>query len=46
MVTVGFGDIKPTTDTEKIYVTIVALISSLIFAYTVNTIGTVFQEIA
>lgn len=46
MVTVGFGDIKPTTDPEKVYVTLVALISSLIFAYTVNTIGTVFQEIA
>lgn len=42
MVTVGFGDIKPTTDTEKVYVTLVALISSLVFAYTVNTIGTVF----
>lgn len=42
MVTVGFGDIKPTTDVEKVYVTLVALISSLIFAYTVNTIGTVF----
>jgi len=46
MVTVGFGDIKPMTDPEKIYVTLVALSSSLIFAYTVNTIGTVFQEIA
>jgi len=46
MVTVGFGDIKPMTDAEKIYVTLVALSSSLIFAYTVNTIGTVFQEIA
>jgi len=42
MVTVGFGDIKPTTDPEKVYVTFVALTSSLIFAYTVNTIGTVF----
>jgi hypothetical protein len=42
MVTVGFGDIKPISNIEKIYVTGMSLISSLVFAYTVNTIGSVF----
>ena len=42
MVTVGFGDIRPISDVEKIYVTGMSLISSLVFAYTVNTIGSVF----
>jgi hypothetical protein len=42
MVTVGFGDIKPITNLEKIYVTGMALVSSLIFAYNVNTIGSLF----
>ncbi|EAS00878.3 cyclic nucleotide-binding domain protein (macronuclear) [Tetrahymena thermophila SB210] len=43
--TVGYGDIKPISVYEKIYVTIITILGSCIFAYTVNTVGTIFQEI-
>ena len=44
--TVGYGDISPVTVYEKIYVMFFTLISSVQFAYTVNTIGSIFQEMA
>ncbi|KAL4499046.1 hypothetical protein ABPG72_016948 [Tetrahymena utriculariae] len=43
--TVGYGDIKPISVYEKIYVTVITILGSCIFAYTVNTVGTIFQEI-
>ncbi|EGR31744.1 hypothetical protein IMG5_102980, partial [Ichthyophthirius multifiliis] len=46
MVTVGYGDIKPVAVLEKIFVIIMVLLGSLVFAYTVNTIGSIFQELA
>ncbi len=46
MVTVGYGDITPTTIIEKIYCIVITLISCGVFAYVVNTIGSIFQEIA
>ena len=44
MITVGYGDIHPYTNYEKIYVIIMTLISCGVFAYSVNTIGNIFQE--
>jgi voltage-gated potassium channel Kch len=46
MVTVGYGDITPQNIREKIYLIIMTLFSSINFAYVVNTIGTIFTEIA
>ena len=45
MSTLGYGDIYPITTFEKIYVIFVTLISSGVFAYTVNTIGDIVSEI-
>jgi hypothetical protein len=42
MVTVGYGDISPKNKYEKIYTIIVTLISSGIFGYSMNTIGSIF----
>lgn len=44
MTTVGFGDVAPVNNTERIYVIIMSLVSSLMFGYTVNTIGEVFIQ--
>jgi hypothetical protein len=44
MTTVGFGDIVPVNSMEYIYVICIALVSSFIFAYTVNKIGGIFQD--
>ena len=44
--TVGYGDISPNTDKEMIYGIFMTLISCGIFAYAVNTVGTIFSNIA
>jgi hypothetical protein len=36
MTTIGYGDITPTNNTEKLFVTIYAIFSSCIFAYIIN----------
>ena len=41
MITVGYGDIYPTNTTERIFVIIMALFSCGLFAYAVNTIGSI-----
>jgi hypothetical protein len=41
MVGVGYGDIVPVTMNERIFVIVAMLISSLIFAYIVNRIGSI-----
>ncbi|KAL4433319.1 hypothetical protein ABPG74_017423 [Tetrahymena malaccensis] len=46
MVTVGYGDIVPKTINERIYVIFFVLISAITFAYVVNTIGALFQELS
>lgn len=43
--TVGYGDISPQTTKERLYGIIMALISCGIFAYAVNTIGSIFSNI-
>ena len=42
MITVGYGDITPISNKEKIYVIFMTLFSSCVFAYTINTIGQIF----
>ena len=44
MITVGYGDIVPITSAEKIYVIVMTLISAGVFAYSINTIGSIFTE--
>lgn len=46
MITVGFGDIVPVSDEEKVYVIFMTVVSCGVFAYTVNVIGTIFQQLA
>lgn len=45
MITVGFGDVTPISNYEVIYVIIMTILSTMVFGYTVNTIGTIFTEI-
>ena len=45
MITLGYGDIVPTTSQERIYVIFVTLISCGVFAYSLNAIGGIVQEI-
>ena len=44
MGTVGFGDNYPVTPIEKIYIIIMTVFSCALFAYTVNTIGSILTE--
>lgn len=44
MTTVGFGDIHPLNSSEKIYVSVVTMISSGIFGYTLSVIGGIMHE--
>lgn len=46
MVTVGYGDVRPIAQSEKIFVILMALLGSVVFGYVVNTIGAIFQELA
>ncbi|KAL4482674.1 hypothetical protein ABPG73_021334 [Tetrahymena malaccensis] len=46
MVTIGYGDIVPVTNIEKLYCTSIAVLGSCFFSYIVNTIGSIFQEIS
>ena len=45
MITIGFGDITPISNVEKIYVILMSFIASGLFAYAVNTIGSIFSDI-
>ena len=42
MMTIGYGDIVPTTSAERLYVIVLTVISSGIFGYSMNTIGSIF----
>ena len=44
MVTVGYGDIAPTNTYERLYVMVAMLIASGVFAYTINSIGTIVSR--
>lgn len=45
MITVGYGDIYPVNDTERIFVIVITLLSCGVFAYSVNSIGSIIQNI-
>ncbi|KAL4462116.1 hypothetical protein ABPG74_000961 [Tetrahymena malaccensis] len=45
MTTIGYGDIYPQNTKERIYVSIVCLISCGIFGYSINQIGQIVSEI-
>ena len=42
--TIGYGDITPKTDFEKIYVVIVALLVCGVLGYSISTIGNIFKS--
>jgi voltage-gated potassium channel Kch len=44
-VTVGYGDITPQTDTERVFVVIVTLIICGVFGYTISNIGETFRSL-
>ncbi len=44
MITVGYGDITPQNSYERIYVMVITIISCGVFAYAVNTVGSIFQK--
>lgn len=44
MSTVGYGDVTPKAEPEIIYAIIMTFVSSVVFAYTINTIGSIFNE--
>lgn len=46
MNTVGYGDITPITNVEKMFVIGMTLVSCGVFGYAINTIGSIVREIA
>ena len=46
MITVGYGDVTPVSLYEKIYVIIMTFVSSGIFAYTINKVGSIVNDIS
>ncbi|EAS06963.2 cyclic nucleotide-binding domain protein (macronuclear) [Tetrahymena thermophila SB210] len=45
MTTVGYGDISATNYEEALYISIIMLLFSCVFAYSINNIGFILQEI-
>lgn len=45
MATIGYGDITPSNNMEVIFTTITVFIASGLFAYTLNSIGTIFTNL-
>lgn len=46
MITVGYGDIVPTNTFERGFVIVMTLVSCGVFAYTVNSIGTIISNLS
>ena len=44
MITVGYGDITPSTTNERIYAMVAMIIASGSFSYTLNSIGNVISR--
>lgn len=44
LLTVGYGDIAPNTNSEKVFVIIMSLITCGVFGYAINSIGAIFKE--
>ncbi|EWS74161.1 cation channel family protein (macronuclear) [Tetrahymena thermophila SB210] len=45
MTTVGYGDISASNSAEALYITITMILFSCVFAYSINNIGFILQEI-
>ncbi|EAR82177.2 cation channel family protein (macronuclear) [Tetrahymena thermophila SB210] len=45
MTTVGYGDISATNSVEALYISITMILFSCVFAYSINNIGFILQEI-
>ncbi len=45
MITIGYGDIAPVNLIEKIYVILMSFLASGLFAFSINTVGSIFGEI-
>jgi hypothetical protein len=45
MITVGYGDVVPVNPGEKIFAIFTMLLACGVFAYTMNTMGTVLSSI-
>ncbi|CAD8137995.1 unnamed protein product [Paramecium octaurelia] len=43
--TIGYGDITPQSSVEKIFTVGVAVFSSVVFAYTISSIGLIFSQL-
>jgi Ion channel len=44
MSTIGYGDIAPVTDDEKLFMTFMSLFASMLFGYTINSLATIFSD--
>jgi hypothetical protein len=44
MVTVGYGDITPTTSAERLGAIIIMMFSVGMYAYTINIVGGIFAK--
>lgn len=44
MLTIGYGDIVPTTDNEKIFVIFTLIVACATFAYIVGSIESIFER--
>ena len=45
MITVGFGDIYPVNEDEKLFTIFAMLLACGVFAYTMNTMGSVLSSL-
>ena len=45
MNTVGFGDLTPQNDNERLYCVVFIYVACGIFAYTINCVGVIVQDI-
>ncbi|KAL4453073.1 hypothetical protein ABPG74_015304 [Tetrahymena malaccensis] len=44
MSTVGYGDVTPKNNVERIYIMVMTLLSSALFGYVINTIGQIYTK--
>lgn len=45
MFTIGYGDVVASNTYERIFVIIVAFIASIVFAYSMNSIGEILKDL-
>jgi Ion channel len=43
--TIGYGDLVPKTDSERVFVILIALVICGVFGYTISSIGEIFKNI-